>query len=427
MMQTILAVLTTMLCLGSTGGKAQSASEPDTMMKALHQVQENLAYGDAAAASMQTEILARLELELAKPARTEQERAVRDQAIVGFALSGGNADVSRKLLSQIAKDSAYYQIGQTVTSYASTDMKETSRLFGMIDTQSIPAGLAPYVALARGTAALSSDVNAAIQNFEAVRLNAPGTLLEEVALRRLVALGLTQHDKSTFKSASNLYLRRYLSSPYAGQFVETYANGLVQLLDDEDIDAALKLLDGLSSANRYPLFSRLMTICAYNGRLGVLRQITTNLTIGIADRKSPLGAKSEFYEFVSNVKSLDSSEKLTLAEQRVLKLPDIEDDLIRAKAFQTFKEVFDPLNGKIAEPEAADDRLIQKDQKYVEISSPFEAQIAKLAGQSDSGSAGATVGNLLAAAGFDTWFERRFSNNFVTLKQVDRLVQERGQ
>ena len=65
------------------------------------------------------------------------------------------------------------------------------------------------------------------------RLLSPGTLVEEAALRRSIAIAAALGDTRRFLMASEQYVRGYLRSPYASQFADTFVAGVVTLHDGD--------------------------------------------------------------------------------------------------------------------------------------------------------------------------------------------------
>ena len=69
----------------------------------------------------------------------------------------------------------------------------------------------------------------AIQYYNLVRLNAPGTLLEEASLRRLMVLHTLQGNGKSFTVVARQYARRFIKSPYRQHFISTLQKGIVKL------------------------------------------------------------------------------------------------------------------------------------------------------------------------------------------------------
>ena len=78
----------------------------------------------------------------------------------------------------------------------------------------------------------------AVALLDRARLLSPGTLVEEAALRRSIAIAATLGDTGRFLMASEQYVRGYLRSPYASQFADAFVAGVVTLYAAIDLDAS---------------------------------------------------------------------------------------------------------------------------------------------------------------------------------------------
>ena len=355
MMRWVSALLLSIAVPATTPVHAEDIYPPAVLLKALHQVQEGLAYGDRMASAAQSELLARIETDLGKPVGDAQFSLDRDKAIIGFALSGGSAVASKNLLSKISKESRHFAISEAARFYVSGDMDEAARRFAAVDPRTVAEELRPYILLALGTAALGKDLALARRSFESVALEAPGTLPEEVALRRLVALALTADDLDIFSRASNLYLRRYVSSPYAVEFFDSFAIGVVRLVSSKDFADFWTIVNQLPHLGRRTLISRLLTACAVNGRFDLLRPITHDAALNLPDPGEPLATRLRLFRLVANAKSLDNPTTFAEAKDSNFEALDPADRLLKEKALQTFDTIFGELraeasNGQVATP-----------------------------------------------------------------------------
>lgn len=150
-------------------------------------------------------------------------------AVFVFAMSGGNPqtldflaarDVDGEFDGRLARVLRRYFQGQGLTAVAAFE--------GLVkEYGTSPVG--PYLALVAGNITANADPAKAIGYFDQVRLLAPGTNLEEAALRRSLAVILPTEPGRGFDLAAK-YVRRFLYSPYASQFIDMF----VQLATDDD-------------------------------------------------------------------------------------------------------------------------------------------------------------------------------------------------
>ncbi|MBB6507719.1 MULTISPECIES: chemotaxis protein [Rhizobium/Agrobacterium group] len=203
--------------------------EPYKMIRSLQYLQDAIVAGDHSANEMQRFLLKTLDqrLRTASPDVFKDPRNV--DAVFVFAMSGGNPqtldflaarDVDGEFDGRLARVLRRYFQGQGLTAVAAFE--------GLVkEYGTSPVG--PYLALVAGNITANADPAKAIGYFDQVRLLAPGTNLEEAALRRSLAVILPTEPGRGFDLAAK-YVRRFLYSPYASQFIDMF----VQLATDDD-------------------------------------------------------------------------------------------------------------------------------------------------------------------------------------------------
>jgi chemotaxis protein MotC len=218
------------------GGQAtaQALREIRSGLAALHQIQDEIASGTPDGAQLQPVILERVTSLLERLSAKELAEHDYQLALAELGLSGGERARVARLLRQAAGTGSLQQLLPAVEAYLDRDMGKAAERFEQADAASQGgANLDHFVALAKGTSLLETDLQRAREAFEHAILLAPGTLVEEVALRRLAAIGLKQEDPELFVRCAAVYLRRYASSPYSGEFLSGYADGAV-LVNNRD-------------------------------------------------------------------------------------------------------------------------------------------------------------------------------------------------
>ena len=93
----------------------------------------------------------------------------------------------------------------------------------------LPSDLGAFLALVKGSLLATDEPAAALTLLDEARLLSPGTLVEEAALRRSVGIAVAQGDAARFALASTQYVERYLYSPYASQFADSFVSGVIAL------------------------------------------------------------------------------------------------------------------------------------------------------------------------------------------------------
>jgi chemotaxis protein MotC len=112
-----------------------------------------------------------------------------------------------------------------------------------VDALALPHEAGAFLALVKGSVSAAEQPAEALKLFDQARLLGPGTLVEEAALRRSVDLAPATGDTDRFMLASTQYVTRYLRSPYASQFADSFVSGVIALHASVDLET----LDGITA------------------------------------------------------------------------------------------------------------------------------------------------------------------------------------
>lgn len=239
------AALVAVLLPVSAHAQGSSALQPFQMVRSLQVVQDRIAGGDYAIMPMQRKLLEMIDARFRTSSKDDFADARNLRALLVYAMSGGNPATIRTVLSRLDIDGPDSDIGKGVQLYMNGQTSQARSALGTIDPLTLPADLGAFVALVKGSV-IADDPLAAMKLYDQARLLGPGTLVEEGALRRTVALAATSDDASRFTLAATQYAERYLSSPYASQFADAFVTGVVALhktLDTATLTAITALMD----------------------------------------------------------------------------------------------------------------------------------------------------------------------------------------
>lgn len=126
-----------------------------------------------------------------------------------------------------------------------------------IDPMAETPELGAFVALVRGTVEAETSARTAMTLLDGARLLAPGSLIEEAALRRAAPLAVALNDRAAFLGLSEDYARRFLFSPYASQWADGFVNGVMALREGLDLSALDGIATVLDPERRQVLFLRI--------------------------------------------------------------------------------------------------------------------------------------------------------------------------
>lgn len=229
-------------CAGpAVASEAQrSQLAPYQMVRSLQLVQDRIANGDHAALPMQRKLLELIDQRLrdAEPVLFADRRNLR--GLLVYAMSGGNPATFARVVSRIHLEERDRLAATAILDYLRGNPGGARRGFSALDPSAAEPELGAFLALIKGSLAALDDSRPALAHLDLARLLAPGTLVEEAALRRTITLAAHLQDKTRFLRASDQYARRFLRSPYAGQFAEAFVAGVVAFapaVSGEEIDA----------------------------------------------------------------------------------------------------------------------------------------------------------------------------------------------
>ena len=150
--------------------------------------------------------------------------------------------------------------------------------------------------------------------LDVARLLGPGTLVEEAALRRSIALSVTHGDAERFMTATEQYARRFLSSPYAAQFAEEFVAGIAKLDGKLDMARIGNAIDWMSAEQAKSVYLRIARHSAINGNDELLA-LASQKAREYADMLPGEDPRSELYSSISSVTSETVVEVLARLEE----------------------------------------------------------------------------------------------------------------
>ncbi|MHA6641549.1 chemotaxis protein MotC [Mesorhizobium sp. A623] len=203
--------------------------QPYQLVRSLQLVQDRIANGDHAALPMQGKLLEMIDARLraASPDLFKEPKNFR--ALLVYGMSGGNPTTLKVATSRIELDGNNRAISEGVIDYLSGHPAAAIEALKPVDPMLLPSDLGAFLALVKGSLLASEHPVEALALLDQARLLSPGTLVEEAALRRSVAIATAQGDAARFALASTQYVERFLRSPYASQFADAFVAGAIAL------------------------------------------------------------------------------------------------------------------------------------------------------------------------------------------------------
>ncbi len=188
---------------------------PYKLVRELSILQNKIAHGSKAAHRAQRALIRkiRVRLEHEKDDAWSDPRNVR--AVIRFAMSGGGAEVLKKLAKNDFLNEDYRDLGLGILAYSSGRNAEAASYLNKVDVFKLSRSVGSHTALIKGLIWRSKNPDRAMKYFNRARLLAPGTLVEEAALRRQIPMVTGYKNTKKFESLSARYFRRFGKSAYA--------------------------------------------------------------------------------------------------------------------------------------------------------------------------------------------------------------------
>ncbi|GIL00216.1 MAG: hypothetical protein BroJett030_01150 [Alphaproteobacteria bacterium] len=174
-----------------------------------------------------------------------------------YVMGGGNVEVARRVLAAGVPDGPEADLLRGALAYAQGQYFEAYRLFHPVRPQALPASLGGHVALVKAMLLSPRDLARAMEHLDLARQLAPGTLVEEAALRRQIRVLAETDDVNRFFGQAATYIRRFSRSAFLSDFLRNFAYGALKLSHnhEERVTAEIRQLESRldTEARRYLL------------------------------------------------------------------------------------------------------------------------------------------------------------------------------
>ncbi len=246
---------------GATMAQAQAPEDlaPYKMLRSLQFVQDSVVGGDHAAAEMQKFMLASLDRRLRTAGSDVFEDPRNVDAALIYAMSGGNPATLEFLVGKDVEGYFDNRVADALRKYLGGKAALVAKPLAEMMPEYRDSRIGPYLALVSASAALPGDPKAALGFYDFARLAAPGTNVEEAALRRSLAIAAGSGMVEAGLGYANRYARRFLHSPYASQFADLFVMLAVDNygeVADADIEGILASMDNDRKRETYLRIAR---------------------------------------------------------------------------------------------------------------------------------------------------------------------------
>jgi chemotaxis protein MotC len=277
---------------------AEGTREPFEVVRTLRVLQDDIANGSSDAHRAQRQVMMSISDDLAavEPRLWSDPRNVR--AAILYVLSGGDPRILRSLLGQGGHPADIGTLMRGALAYAEGRNDEAAQHLSGMEARALDPGLAGTIALVQAALAAPSEPMKAMMLLDEARLLSPGTLVEEVALRRQILLLPEAGQLDRLEPLLARYIRRFGKSFYASAFWRQLAAEIaaLELANRQDWQARLAAtLDDLDTESRQHIYLSIAQEGIARGRVGLTR-FATGHAMGITGPGSPQDLRARVYE-----------------------------------------------------------------------------------------------------------------------------------
>jgi chemotaxis protein MotC len=317
---------------GAVRAEEQEDLVPYKMLRSLQFVQDSVVLGDHSAAEMQRFMLGTIDKRLRSvdPSVFDDDRNV-DAALI-YAMSGGNPQTLEYLVSRDVNGYFDNRVTDVLRKYLSGKGLLVAKTLVDTANEYKDKKIGPYLALVGGNVTIAKSPAEALKLYDQARLNAPGTIVEEAALRRSVAICVDAGMLDKGLEYSQRYVRRFLHSPYASQFADLFVKLLVEHDHEVKPDDVVDILSFMDEPRQREIYLRIARAAAIAGK-GKLAQMAAGKAQSLSGASgNAFGALADFYGGMAGI----PTDKIDSAAKSISTIPDADlsprDKALRAAA-----------------------------------------------------------------------------------------------
>jgi chemotaxis protein MotC len=310
---------------------------PYELVRTLQSLQDQMAAGSTDALAAQRVLRVEIDRQFAAADPKVWQDHRNAEAAVTYVLSGGTPTILARLAKLDPKPAVDPQLVAGVLAYVDGDQETAGRALSGIALADLPPSMSGQVALAQSALAVRADPQRAMRLLSMARLMAPGTLVEEAALRRQIYVADQLKATKDVESLARQYLDRFRHSVYAGNFRARFA-AAISHMDFVDKEAEFPRLDDMLAMvepdSRCQLYLTVALASVVKGRVTAGR-LAAERALALADPDSASAARARLYHaaaLVADAKSLDAalsdfgaidSHLLTASDQSLYRVVDV--------------------------------------------------------------------------------------------------------
>lgn len=271
----IAALLMGISWLASAGeAYAQSDLPPAKILRSLQFVQDSVVLGDHSARDMQKYLLETIDTTLRTADASIFEDSRNADAALAYIMSGGNPQTLDYLVARDVQGHFDSRVINVLQKYFNGRGIQAEKIITDILPEYRKGVLGPYLMLIAGNIVVNKDPVGSLAFFDDARLTAPGTIIEEAALRRsIIAMMQAKQSDKTLEYIRK-YAVRFLHSPYASQFADLFVSFVVESHGSVQQDKIAEIAQLMDKERAEEIYLRIARQASLRGEVDLARFAT---------------------------------------------------------------------------------------------------------------------------------------------------------
>ncbi|KAB2665379.1 chemotaxis protein MotC [Brucella tritici] len=276
--------------------------EPYKLVRSLRMLQDQVVAGKPEAVVMLNKLLGFVSADMGRASNDVWNNPENVYAAIIYLFNGGNPEAVRKVLADLKTDAVPPELVKGALAYASGQTIEVVKLFSVPLSADVPAELKASIVLVTASQMTAFDPATALTRLDQVRLEAPGTLFEEAAIRRSMPIAAKLGDADKIRLLSRNYLQRFPRSPYMRDFMAQFVDAAVKLNDRIGNAELAKLIGSADPVMQYSLYLQIARGALVDGQTERARFMSSEAK-KLADRLKADPTRANLYAAASDVAS----------------------------------------------------------------------------------------------------------------------------
>ncbi|HUI20604.1 MAG TPA: hypothetical protein VLZ74_06115 [Methylocella sp.] len=213
------------LSIGQAFGQGTTrleSKQPYEIVRSIQAIQDQIVRGNGSARAKLPKLIAQISERLLATDREVWRDPKNARALVVYALSGGQARVIRTVLEIGLSPAPELELMRGSLAYVEGQEADAKKILSGIDAKVLSPAIAGQVAMIQSALVAKGDPGEAMRLLDLARVLAPGTLVEETALRRELVLADELVDIEKFTFLSSEYIWRFPNSAYFESFRQRF-------------------------------------------------------------------------------------------------------------------------------------------------------------------------------------------------------------